>query len=288
MRPPAGTDVPATAARLARAKINLALHVTGRRADGFHLLDSLVVFADTGDRLRARRAARTSLTVAGPFAAGLDAGPDNLVRRAAALMPGCPAALALDKQLPLAGGIGGGSADAAAALRALADLYRAPLPAPGAVLALGADVPVCLHGRAVRMRGIGEVLAPVPALPPLWCVLVNPGVACPTGPVFGALASPDNPPLPDFPDAFADAAALADWLCGTRNDLEPPARALVPEIARAGDAVAAQPGCLLARMSGSGATVFGLFARAAEARAAEAALSAASPAWWCRAAAVAG
>lgn len=275
-------------ARLARAKINLALHITGRREDGYHLLDSFVVFADLGDTINARAAPETRLRITGPFAAGLSAGPDNLVRKAAALMPDCPADLTLEKMLPLAGGIGGGSADAAAALLALADLYGTPLPCSEDVLGLGADVPVCLNGRPIRMRGIGEELEPVPPLPDLWCVLVNPAVECPTGPVFQGLARRDNAPLPAFPDAFSDPGMLADWLRNTRNDLEAPALALVPVIGAVREALAAQPGCLLARMSGSGATVFGLFGDEVAARAAETAISAAAPEWWCRAARVSG
>jgi len=274
--------------RRARAKINLALHVTGRRADGYHLLDSLVVFADLGDVVRARRATSTTLTITGPFSAGLDCGADNLVMRAAALMPECPSALTLDKRLPLAGGIGGGSADAAATLHALGALWCVPVPAPDKVLGLGADVPVCVGGRPVRMRGIGEVLDPVPTLPPLWCVLLNPGVECPTGPVFGGLARRDNPPMPALPQAFPDTETLMQWLLGTRNDLEGPALELVPAVARAHAALASQPGCLLARMSGSGATVFGLFKTEPEAQAAASAVLREDPAWWCCAAAVEG
>ena len=275
-------------ARLARAKINLALHVTGRREDGYHLLDSLVVFAELGDTIRACAAPETRLMITGPLAAGLTSGPENLVMKAAALMPDCPADLTLEKVLPLAGGIGGGSADAAAVLQALAELYGVPLPDSEVVLGLGADVPVCLSGRSIRMRGIGEELEPVPPLPHLWCVLVNPGVECPTGPVFKGLARRDNSPLPAFPAAFSDPGVLVDWLGNTRNDLEAPALALVPEVSAARDTLAAQPGCLLARMSGSGATVFGLFSDEVAARAAETEILTEAPEWWCRAARVSG
>ena len=263
----------------APAKINLALHVTGRRADGYHLLDSLVCFVACGDTVEATPAAETRLTLEGPMAAGLAAEPDNLVLRAARLMPGV-AALRLTKRLPLASGIGGGSADAAATLRALARLHGLPLPGPEAVLGLGADVPVCLAGQPCRMTGIGETLTPV-ALPPAHLVLVNPGLACPTPEVFRALARRDNPPLPDIP-AFADAADLARWLSATRNDLEPPALTLRPGIAAPLAALRGTPGCLLARMSGSGATCFGLYASDAEAQAA--ARSLARPGWWVAAA----
>lgn len=269
---------------LAPAKVNLALHVTGRRADGYHLLDSLVAFARVGDRLEAEPAPGLSLTLAGPFAAALGAGADNSVLAAAALLrpPGRGAALRLVKVLPVASGLGGGSADAAAALRLLARLWDRPLPDAGAVLSLGADVPVCLAGRPARMRGIGEDLSPV-ALPPFWLALVNPGVPVSTPAVFAALAARTNPALPD-PPAFPDAAALFAWLAAARNDLEPPARVLAPPIEEALSALKAQPGCALARMSGSGATCFGLFATEAPALAAMSALRAARPGWWIAAA----
>jgi 4-diphosphocytidyl-2-C-methyl-D-erythritol kinase len=272
----------------APAKVNLALHVTGRRADGYHLLDSIVVFAGAGDRLSAAPAGALTLAVTGPRAAGLAAGEENLVMRAARLMAGGRGArMVLEKHLPVASGIGGGSADAAAALRALARLWGVGLPEPDAVLALGADVPVCLAGRPARMSGIGGALAPLPPLPPCWLVLANPGVAVPTGAVFGGLARRDNPPLPPLPAAgFADAAALAGWLGTARNDLEAPALAAAPEIGAVRDALAALPGVLLARMSGSGATCFGLVADEAAARAGAARLAAAHPGWWVTAAPV--
>jgi 4-diphosphocytidyl-2-C-methyl-D-erythritol kinase len=282
---PDPTEPGALLAETAPAKVNLALHVTGRRADGYHLLDSLVVFPRLGDRLEAEPARGLSLTLDGPFAIGLGAGDDNLVLRAAELLQpqGRGAALRLTKELPVAAGIGGGSADAAAALRLLARLWSVPLPPRAAVLALGADVPVCLAGRPARMSGIGEHLAPL-RLPPFWIVLANPGLPLPTGAVFAGLARTDNPPLPN-PPAFADSGALVAWLAATRNDLEPPARALAPPVAVVLAALAAQPGCALARMSGSGATCFGLFAHAAPAREAAAAIARAEPAWWVAAAA---
>lgn len=265
----------------APAKLNLALHVTGRRADGYHLLDSLVAFCAVGDVVRLHDAPDAPpLTITGPFAAGLDPGPENLVRRALALA-GAPGVHAtLDKRLPVASGIGGGSADAAAVLRALARLRGGPMPSPGAVLALGADVPVCLAGRPARLRGIGETLSPVPALPPVWAVLANPGIAVPTPEVFRALACRENPPLPDPLPDWPDAAALAAWLACQRNDLEAPACGLAPVIAEVRAALAATEGCLLARMSGSGATCFGLFAAGAPAEAAANRLGSAHPGWW--------
>ena len=264
----------------APAKINLALHVTGQRADGYHLLDSLVVFAPVGDRLTAARAEALSLAVTGPFAAGVPAGDDNLILRAARLLGGGRgAALVLEKNLPVAAGIGGGSADAAAALRALARLWSLPLPPPPAVLGLGADLPVCLAGLPARMRGIGERIEPLPGLPPLHLVLVNPGVPVSTLEAFALLAERRNPPLPDIP-AFATAAELARFAGACRNDLQQPALALAPVIGAVTDAIRATPGCLLARMSGSGATCFGLYASPAARDAARTALAGAHPDWW--------
>lgn len=262
----------------APAKVNLALHVTGRRADGYHLLDSLVVFAGVGDWLEIGEASELRLSVTGPRAAGVPADRRNLVWRAAEAF-GRPrgAAIRLEKHLPHAGGIGGGSADAGAALRGLSALWDAPLPAMPDLLAIGADIPVCLGSRPARMRGIGEVLDPLPPIPPLWFVLVNPGVEVPTGPVFRALSGVDNPPMPE-PD-WSDAESLLDWLGETRNDLEPAACALVPEVRAVLDALAAEPGCRLARMSGSGGTCFGLFTEEAEAEGAAERL-AGHPGWW--------
>jgi 4-diphosphocytidyl-2-C-methyl-D-erythritol kinase len=269
----------------APAKVNLYLHLIGRRDDGYHLLDSLVVFAGVCDTLSAAPAESLSLRVTGRFAAGLAAEADNLVLRAAralAAEAGVAAAahLILEKQLPVASGIGGGSADAAAALRLLCRLWRlSPDPAVLARLAagLGADVPVCLAGRSARMGGIGERLGPAPALPGCGIVLINPGVAVATADVFRARRVAWSLPA-TLPAAWADAAAMAADLSGLRNDLQPPAVALRPVIHEVVAALAAAPGCLLARMSGSGATCFGLFA---DRDAAESAAAAARrPGWW--------
>ncbi|MRX49755.1 4-(cytidine 5'-diphospho)-2-C-methyl-D-erythritol kinase [Paracoccus sp. S-4012] len=257
----------------APAKINLALHVTGRRRDGYHLLDSLVVFAEVGDRVTLEPGA-ASLTVTGPFAAGLDAGEDNLCLRALRLA-GAEARITLEKRLPVASGIGGGSADAAAVLRGLARMGH---PLPDRLERLGADVPVCLAGRATRMRGTGEILDPVPDLPPLAMVLANPGTPLSTPAVFAGLARTDNPGLPAIP-AFPDAATLAAWLHTCRNDLEPPALALAPQIGAVLEALRGT-GSALARMSGSGATCFGLYASPRAAEAAAARIAATEPGWW--------
>jgi 4-diphosphocytidyl-2-C-methyl-D-erythritol kinase len=276
---PAGLREP-TVREFAPAKVNLALHVTGRRADGYHLLDSLVAFADVGDDVIAEPGRGLSLQVEGPMAPGLAGEGDNLVLRAGRLLAGQGtqgARLTLVKRLPVASGIGGGSSDAAAAVRALGRLWGATMPDGAALTALGADVPVCMRARAARMRGIGEVIEPV-ALPPLDAVLVNPGVGVPTADVFRALASRDNPGLPALPD-FADAGALVAYLRTCRNDLEAPAMAAAPVI---GEVLAALrgSGALLARMSGSGATCFGLFPGTGAAAKAAGRISAERPGWW--------
>lgn len=271
-----------TTTEFAPAKINLSLHVTGRRTDGLHLLDSLVVFADVGDQVTVAPGRGLSLQVTGPNGAGLEAGPDNLVLRAAHAMGLCDAALTLDKHLPVASGIGGGSADAAATLRAIARLTGRTLPDGDALLRLGADLPVCLAGRPVRMSGVGEGLTPLPALPPLFCVLVNPRVPVATGPVFQALVSRRNQRMPDLPlECLATAPAFARWLADhTRNDLAAAALEVAPVLAEVHVALAAAPGCLLARMSGSGGTHFGLFDTPEAAEAAARLLRTAHPDWW--------
>ncbi len=251
----------------APAKLNLYLHVTGRRDDGLHLLDSLVVFASVGDLVEAAPADDLSLLLTGPFASALQGDDDNLVLRAARALAteigrSAQARLTLDKRLPVASGIGGGSADAAATLRALRRLWNRAADADGLAriaLALGADVPVCLASKPHRMGGIGERLEPAPELPDCGVVLANPGVAVATASVFRARAGAFSTE-PRLPARWDDATAMAADLQGLRNDLEAPARSLCPEIDAVLSALAAQPGCLLARMSGSGATCFGLFA----------------------------
>lgn len=268
----------------APAKINLYLHVTGRRDDGYHLLDSLVVFAGVGDTLSAVTADTLSLELRGPFAAGLAAEPDNLVLRAARSLAAAAgvaggAALTLDKCLPVASGIGGGSADAAAALRLLCRLWQ--LPGAGLLsklaLQLGADVPVCLTGQPTRMGGIGERLERAPMLPAGGLLLVNPGVAVATAEVFrarqGGWSSPAVLPL-----GWATASAMAADLEWLRNDLQSAAISLQPSIGAVLAALEATPGCLLARMSGSGATCFGLYGDPETAH--KAAETLPDPEWW--------
>jgi 4-diphosphocytidyl-2-C-methyl-D-erythritol kinase len=289
----AGTGTPELHLR-ARAKVNLYLHVTGKRPDGYHELDSLMVFPDLGDDLYLERAAELSLEVSGPFAAALEAeGSDNLVLRAARALGtlaggGRGVRLRLTKNLPVAAGIGGGSADAAAALRGLIrlwDLKVTEAELQASALELGADVPPCLESCSVFARGIGEVLTPAPSLPPFWLVLINPGVAVPTVAVFKARQGAFSSPAAWT--AAADLDELLRLLGATRNDLEPPALALAPQIGEVLSVLRAAEGCRLARLSGSGATCFGIFAEVGSAEAAAAALASAHPDWWIAAAPVA-
>jgi 4-diphosphocytidyl-2-C-methyl-D-erythritol kinase len=261
----------------APAKINLTLHVTGRREDGYHELDSLVVFADIGDRLRLRPSDTTTLTVDGPMAAGVPADDSNLVVRAAKLM-GLSADIHLEKHLPNAAGLGGGSGDAAATLKALSEMSGKPIP--DGLLGLGADIPVCLHGRAARMRGVGEAITPVAGLPELHAVLVNPKLPVMTKEVFAGLERADNPAMPDSLPDIQTAASMIDWLAEMRNDLEAPAIQAEPVVQQVFDTLAVTPGCHLARMSGSGGTCFGLYSDAETAASAAGRLREQHPSWW--------
>jgi 4-diphosphocytidyl-2-C-methyl-D-erythritol kinase len=276
----------------APAKINLTLHVLGRRADGYHELESLVAFAGTGDTLTLTPGGALSLVVEGPNAASSGPTEKNLVLTAARhLMERATGLRAgrfhLVKRLPAAAGIGGGSADAAAALRLLARLNDRPLDHPAiteAARATGADVPVCVAGCARMMEGAGERLGPPLRLPPLFAVLVNPGVPLETAEVFRALgfqagqrsAGERHPAI----ESGIAAEDLLDRLARARNDLEPPARTLAPAIDEALARLSHTAGCRLARMSGSGATVFGLFETGAGAAAAARLIRAARPGWW--------
>ena len=263
----------------APAKINLTLHVTGQRADGYHLLDSLVVFADVGDRLEFTPGPELSMTVTGEHAAGVPTDNRNLVWKAAEAA-GWSGHINLNKVLPHGGGIGGGSSDAAATLRMIENQGVA-VPQDLA-LSLGADVPVCLSTKATRMRGIGGQLDPV-ILPQMPALLVNPGVEVPTGSVFSALESRDNPPMPDHIPALETLENCAAWLQDQRNDLEPPTTGLAPEVARVLDELAGTKAALLTRMSGSGSTCFALYPTMKDAHFAAYEIGAAHPDWWCRA-----
>ena len=275
----------------APAKVNLALHVTGQRADGYHLLDSLVVFTQLGDRLSLSASNDDRFSIEGPFASAL-AGSDpasNLVLRARDLLrtlhaAAFPVSINLEKNLPVASGIGGGSSDAAATLRGLEKLYgkhmdRHDLHA--SALTLGADVPMCLASRSLLARGIGEQIEYADGLPQLFMVLVNPGVEVSTPSVFRELKTRTNPPLPALPDK-PTFDGLIEWLKGTRNDLETPAILAAPAIRAAIDALDHQQPAL-ARMSGSGATCFGLFGTQAAAHNAAKAIASAQPSWFVKA-----
>lgn len=279
-----------TLRRTAPAKLNLCLHLGARRPDGYHDLASLVAFAELGDALAAAPASALSLTVDGPFAAAVPAGPDNLVLQAADALARAAAGagravpgahLALTKRLPVASGIGGGSSDAAAALHLLNALWglRWPGPRLAAIgLPLGADVPVCLAAATQVMEGIGERLRPGPSLPAAALVLVNPGVPVPTAEVFRAVGERRGAVLPELPQGFAELPGLCAWLTATANDLEAPARRRAPEIAAVLAALRSRPECRFARMSGSGATCFALCDD--DGAAAALAKAVARPGWW--------
>jgi 4-diphosphocytidyl-2-C-methyl-D-erythritol kinase len=281
-----GGGVPARVEEPARAKVNLTLGIVGRRDDGYHLVEGLVAFTALGDSVVVEPASGWSLTLDGPFAAATPPGEDNLCLRAGRLLAEVVgrrggAAIGLTKRLPVAAGIGGGSADAAAVLRGLGRLWGlAPAdPALGACASrLGADVPVCLAGRTAFISGIGDVAGPGPDLAGVPVLLANPGPPLATAAVFAARHGPFSPPSPRWPAVRGDPAGLAATLAGGGNDLTAAATGLVPAIADVLAALAALPGCLLARMSGSGATCFGLFTTPGAADAAARAV--AGRGWW--------
>ncbi len=250
---------------LAPAKLNLALHVTGRRADGYHLIDSLVAFTRFGDRVTISPSDEDRFEMTGPYAAGLPPDDGNLALRALKAMRAEfartePVSIVLEKNLPVASGVGGGSSDAAAVMRGLAAIWHLPIDQQRLArigIGFGADVPMCLAARPLIARGIGEEISPVEGFPSLGIVMVNPGVGVSTAAVFAALASRDGTPLPPLP-SHIDFHTLCNWLETTRNDLEAPARALQPAINGALSALK-KAGAHFVRMSGSGATCFGLF-----------------------------
>ncbi|MGB0411046.1 MAG: 4-(cytidine 5'-diphospho)-2-C-methyl-D-erythritol kinase [Pikeienuella sp.] len=280
-------------AETARAKVNLFLHIRGQRPEGYHTLDSFVVFPGLGDRVEAAHGTGLSLSVSGPFGDGLGTGLDNLTLAAAAALsdriatrPG--AALRLEKNLPVAAGIGGGSADAGAALRLLARMWD-DVPhgdLDDIAFALGADAPMCLAQRPAIIGGVGERLAPPPAFPGFWLVMINPMQPLSTAEVFGALTERNNPAGPPPPARFLDLGHLTSWLSTCRNDLEAPARALRPVIAQCLSALSWHRDCRFARMSGSGATCFGMFATEQEALGAAQEIRVNEPGWWVAAAPV--
>ena len=276
----------------APAKINLFLHVGPLAPDGYHPLSSLMTFADVGDRVSISAADHPSFEMDGPFAAGLlNDSADNLVVRAQrALMgrikgPQPPTRLLLTKMLPIAAGLGGGSSDAGAALRLVRDALQLPVSDDElcAIAAeLGADGAACFTARPMIAEGRGELLSPAPETPPLDCVLVNPGVPCPTGAVYRAydamgIGDAERPPLPD---RFEDAQKAAGFLSYCRNDLEAPAASLVPEVGETLELLRAEPETLLARLSGSGATCFALCASHIEAEGLAQRVAELRPHWW--------
>lgn len=277
-----------TVTMTAPAKINLALHVTGRRDDGYHLIESLVVFTRAGDEICAAPAESDELIVAGRYAAHVPISDANLIVRARDAMraryggvAAQPVRLRLTKNLPVASGVGGGSSDAAATMRILARLWD--IAAEDAELAdiglmLGADVPMCLAARPLLARRIGDEIEMLPRFPQIPVVLVNPAAPLSTAHVFAALSRPNNPSMPVI-SAAGSTTEIVDWLAATRNDLEPAAATLAPEI---GDVLAGlrARGALIARMSGSGATCFGIFGSLPEAEAAAAGLSGLRPEWF--------
>ncbi|MEP2759172.1 MAG: 4-(cytidine 5'-diphospho)-2-C-methyl-D-erythritol kinase [Hyphomicrobiales bacterium] len=276
------------------AKLNLALHVTGRREDGYHLLDSLVVFATSGDLLRVSKASSLTLSIDGPKAPNIDDSTDNLVLRAAKALTEFAtsreqsvggAHISLTKCLPVAAGIGGGSADAAATLRALNQLWELNLShkqLEDMSAGLGADVPVCIGDGATRIRGIGTQLEPVSHVPSFNIVLVNPNISVSTPAIFKSLDKPDNMPMTTLP-ATSELDEWLNWLRISRNDLFAPTLRLCPEIDDVLSALTLH-GARLVRMSGSGATCFGVFEDFPGAEAAAASVFKAHPNWWVEAA----
>lgn len=282
------------AERLAPAKVNLFLHVGPLQADGYHPLSSLVTFADVGDVVRLRSADRMGFSIEGPFGAELAPAADNLVARARDLVLAeaagdpSPFHLTLDKRLPIAAGVGGGSSDGAATLRLAREALGRSAAADDPTLLrlaaqLGADGPMCLAARPAVATGRGDVLTPPPAFPDLPAVLVNPRRPSPTARVYGAYdaaGAPGDAASPPWPDAMETPAALAAFLAGCRNDLEAPAISLQPAIAEVLAALRARPETLLARMSGSGATCFALCASDPDRDSLAAALATERPDWW--------
>ena len=276
--------------RTAHAKINLALHVTGQREDGYHLLDSLVVFTSIGDIIRiensGKQGAPIELSTDGPFSHSVPGDDDNLVKKAASLLYDVeskslhkpdPVSITLTKNLPVASGIGGGSADAAATLLGLKELWDSPVDLVPIANRLGADVAMCLHSVPLRARGIGEDLTPLSLTEPLNLVLINPQVEVSTPAIFKALPNKHNTPVAAIEiDSLPPVRNLAEL----RNDLQETARGIKPEI-EAVIASITKSGALLTRMSGSGATCFGIYATDADAKAACADISSRNPGWWC-------
>ena len=267
----------------APAKINLSLHVTGRRSDGYHLIDSIVGFAGIGDYVSTTCSEVSGLTVCGPYSGKTPVDRTNLVTQVADMVwPDKPVQVHLEKNLPVASGIGGGSADAAACFRALECLSATTIgPDTSAqLLKIGADIPMCVNSVPARIGGIGDRIAPIPSLPKFPVVLVNPLVSVSTASVFEALRMRENAKMRDVPDDFSDAPKVLHWLKDQRNDLQDAAVSLVPDIGLVLSRISATSGCRLSRMSGSGATCFGIYDSAASADNAAIAITRQNPDWW--------
>lgn len=259
------------------AKVNLTLHVTGQRDDGYHTIDSLAVFADVGDRIAITMPGNCHLIVDGPMADGVPVDETNLVIRAARMMR-MSADIRLEKHIPNAAGLGGGSGDAAATLRVLSGFAGKSVPGDG--IELGADVPLCLQSEAARVTGVGETVTPIPKMPSLHAVLVNPRLPVLTAEVFKRLQHKVNRPMPAEIPAFEGPADLIEWLRIMRNDLQEPAIQAEPVIQEVFETLEVTPGCLLTRMSGSGGTCFGIYNDAETAGAAAGRLKETHPGWW--------
>jgi 4-diphosphocytidyl-2-C-methyl-D-erythritol kinase len=274
---------------IAPAKINLFLHVTGKNDIGYHLLQSLVAFADVGDRIEIAESEQFSLTASGPFAAAVETENNSVLSAVRAMHDtfGTPEhfAIKLEKNIPAGAGLGGGSADAAAIVRALIEMYRLTpdeKQLDNLLLSLGADVPVCFKARSVMMEGIGEILSPCPLPGALPAVLVYPGMPCPTGEIFQKRSAGLSAALPP-PGPWDSQDQLIKWLNETKNDLSDAALPVVPEIKTVLDALSSQEGFALGRMSGSGSACFGLFENEKAARTAAENLKAKNPGWWVQA-----
>ncbi|SHE90621.1 4-diphosphocytidyl-2-C-methyl-D-erythritol kinase [Litoreibacter ascidiaceicola] len=271
--------------QFAPAKVNLTLHVTGQSANGYHLLDSLVMFASVGDHLTFEPADALSLTIDGPESGAIPTDGNSVLSAAHLIDPQKSAHIHLTKILPVASGIGGGTADAAAAYRGLSKLWGLPDAVPGSetfahVAKLGADVPICLFSQTARMSGIGEKIEFMPDLPALDAVLVNPRVEVSTPAVFKAISSKNNASMRMIPSNFIDQTRFITWLRHQRNDMQDAAVSIAPMIENVLSALWDTKNCQLARMSGSGATCFGVFPSAETARYAALQISREHPDWW--------
>lgn len=265
----------------AYAKVNLTLHVVGQRANGYHELQSLVCLTEFGDQIQLSSDIDFTFLVTGPYSSGIPLDDSNLVVQAAKFMAQKHSRLldckiVLEKNLPIASGIGGGSSDAAAVVKALSQYWSVPVPNADELMAMGADIPVCMTTGLTLMEGAGEKIMHLSAAPNWGLLLVNPNVGVSTTAVFNALSTKNNPPMHDVIEKCVDVA----WLWHQRNDLELPSMAIVPEVSAVIDALSASPYCQVARMSGSGATCFGVFTSIAEANIAAENLQRAHPNWW--------